>query len=394
MLYALASVVDLANQRDRTGRKRVTIRPAVAVLACLTVSLLGCKRAVEVEYVSSKEVLDLSPELQQTVREILRNKCGTPSNPRLLGDDSADPYVLRRGAAIFQERCAACHGATGDGAGPEAEYMYPRPRDYRRGIFKFVSTPYGSKPRREDLLRTLQQGAKGTSMPSFALLPEEDLEAVLDYVLVLTHRGELETQLMIEAANEDEVSEEAVDDAVELIGELWEEAEGAKVWPVTQMPPYSEESVELGKKAFLTEEAGCFKCHGKDGTGKTSENTQGFKDLWGFQTRAADLTSGMFHGGNRPDDIYRRIYSGINGTPMPSFQMKLAKEPETFWHLVHYVQFISGARRREVVAQRLKYLPPRDSAKPSDEEPSEDDAPPIADDTDATDADEPSDAEE
>ena len=57
----------------------------------------------------------------------------------------------------------------------------------------------------------------------------------------------------------------------------------------------------------------------------------------------------MFHGGQQSTDIYRRIYSGINGTPMPSFQGKLADQPETFWHLVHYVQYISSARRREVV---------------------------------------------
>ena len=56
----------------------------------------------------------------------------------------------------------------------------------------------------------------------------------------------------------------------------------------------------------------------------------------------------MFHGGNRPDDIYRRIFSGINGTPMPAFEAKLADQPELFWHLVHYVQHISGERRAVV----------------------------------------------
>jgi hypothetical protein len=52
----------------------------------------------------------------------------------------------------------------------------------------------------------------------------------------------------------------------------------------------------------------------------------------------------MLHGGRRPIDIYRRIYSGINGTPMPS-----SKDPNTtinetpeqrsdrIWHLVHFV---------------------------------------------------------
>jgi mono/diheme cytochrome c family protein len=62
----------------------------------------------------------------------------------------------------------------------------------------------------------------------------------------------------------------------------------------------------------------------------------------------------MYHGGGQPLDIYRRIYSGINGTPMPAFSTKLSGEPETFWHLVHYVQSISGARRAEVVAAESK----------------------------------------
>jgi hypothetical protein len=52
----------------------------------------------------------------------------------------------------------------------------------------------------------------------------------------------------------------------------------------------------------------------------------------------------MLHGGRRPEDIYRRIFSGINGTPMPA-----SKDPNTvigetaeerserIWHLVHFI---------------------------------------------------------
>ena len=90
---------------------------------------------------------------------------------------------------MFQKRCVGCHGDSGDGNGPAAAYLYPRPRDYRRGIFKFGSTPYGAKPRREDLVRVVRQGARGTLMPDFKFLSDEDLQAVVDYVLVLTHRG-------------------------------------------------------------------------------------------------------------------------------------------------------------------------------------------------------------
>ena len=58
----------------------------------------------------------------------------------------------------------------------------------------------------------------------------------------------------------------------------------------------------------------------------------------------------MFHGGGRPIDIYRRIYSGINGTPMPGFSQQLSGKPDTFWDLVHYVEFVSNARRTEMLA--------------------------------------------
>ena len=63
----------------------------------------------------------------------------------------------------------------------------------------------------------------------------------------------------------------------------------------------------------------------------------------------------MFHGGNRPIDIYRRIYSGINGTPMPSFTLQFKANPEMFWHMVHYVEYISGARRRELEKEEAEY---------------------------------------
>jgi hypothetical protein len=48
----------------------------------------------------------------------------------------------------------------------------------------------------------------------------------------------------------------------------------------------------------------------------------------------------MLHGGRRPIDIYRRIYAGINGTPMPAFGDALADQPDTMWHLVHYIMSI------------------------------------------------------
>lgn len=69
------------------------------------------------------------------------------------------------------------------GNGPAGKFMYPRPRDYRKGLFKFTSTPYGARPLRSDLIRTVKVGIRGTSMPDFKLLPQHEIEAVVDYVM-------------------------------------------------------------------------------------------------------------------------------------------------------------------------------------------------------------------
>jgi mono/diheme cytochrome c family protein len=53
----------------------------------------------------------------------------------------------------------------------------------------------------------------------------------------------------------------------------------------------------------------------------------------------------MFRGGQRPLDIYRRIYAGVNGTPMPSFANALQSEPDAIWDLVAYVLSVSSHRR-------------------------------------------------
>lgn len=313
---------------------------------CLTLSFLmassGCRRSETPVFVAN-DMKELKPELQKAVQAELVKQTGGFLNPKLLIESGETHADLRRGQAVYQQRCVQCHGVSGDGAGPSAHYMYPRPRDYRKGIFKFTSTPYGVRPLREDLLRTVRQGIRGTSMPGFALLHEQDLQAVVDYVILLSRRGELEQQLIGLADAEDAVDEEIV--KTELIPTVllrWSEAAAMEVLPTTPQPRFTLDHVERGKQAFQAK--GCTKCHGVDGRGQTKENRG--TDAWGHQTRAADLTSGMLHGGNRPQDIYRRIYSGINGTPMPSFANALKEEPDTVWDLVAYVLSVSNRRRQ------------------------------------------------
>lgn len=313
----------------------------------LVASIAGCQSRVEnPDFASSEQVENLPPELKPEVRKVLRQYVGSFDQPILMmNDGSVSQADLKLGQAVYQKRCVQCHGVSGDGNGPVAASMYPRPRDYRKGIFKFTSTPYGAKPVRSDLIRTLKIGVRGTSMPSFKLLPQEEIEAVVDYVLTLTHRGELENQIAALADFEEEVDPEIVEEeSIPLIEGLWERAAGSQVVPMSPQPVFTQEHIDRGREAFLSK--GCSKCHGEDGRGQTADNLAGnLKDTWGNVTRAADLTGGMLHGGQRPIDVYRRIYSGINGTPMPGFANSFQQEPETMWDLVAYVLDVTNSRR-------------------------------------------------
>lgn len=324
----------------------------------------------QAEHVSSADVTKLPAPLQEEVQRLLVSYCGTVREPKMLGDASAPAAHLERGRAVYAKRCESCHGVSGDGHGPAAATLVPKPRDYRKGVFKFTSTKYGARPRLEDLKRTVKRGIPGTSMPSFSLLPKEDLDAVTDYVKLLAMRGEFETALAREApdvwdeAMEPDEGQKKVDiadaekkfqkafapllrESRDGIVKRWNGADELVVSPLTPEPVLTEARVTRGRETFLNPATGCIKCHGPDGRGQTIDNLRGdLKDAWGHPTQAADLTSGMLRGGDQPIDIYRRIYNGINGTPMPGFATIFAKEPDRIWDVVAFVLYVSNDRRR------------------------------------------------
>ncbi len=323
----------------------------------MAVSLAGCRRAAPPSFSAGSEVLKLTAELedaddeeitvykalQSDIAKTLKQLTGTPDKPILLGTEKTT-IQLQHGYALYSKYCVQCHGVNGDGNGAVAEHLNPKPRDYTLGVFKFTSTPYGSKPRRSDLVHTVTRGVTGTSMPSFDRFSEEQLNDVVEYILALTFRGELERQLAAYAYDDEELpDEEGLEETIDEILAAWEDSSSKIVLPVTVMPPMTEESVRNGHEIFLGK--ACNKCHGKFGRGGSMGNVEIGKDAWGNDGSAADLSSGMFRGGDRPVDIYRRISSGINGTPMPSFKKTFQDNPDDIWNLVHFIK-ATGNRRR------------------------------------------------
>lgn len=194
-------------------------------------------------------------------------------------------------------------------------------------------------------------------MPAFPWMSNEDLDAVVDYVIYLSLRGQVEE--IVASMSEDYDEDEAIDpvefvDALELEQNRWQSAETRVVRAVSAEPAYDEESVKLGRTLFI--KSSCYQCHGADAEGQTEWLSAEFiaaqesapeasriqinYDAWGDPAPAADITARMLHGGRRPIDIYRRIYTGINGTPMPAFDQLFKDDPDAIWHLVHYVLHI------------------------------------------------------
>ncbi|MGE3817808.1 MAG: cytochrome c [Isosphaeraceae bacterium] len=297
------------------------------------------------------------------------------------GQPVGEPVAQRGGFALYREHCLHCHGVSGAGDGPTAPFLYPRPRDYRKGLFKFTSTPTGAKPTRADLRKTIAQGLHGTSMPAFdALMSESDIEQVVDYMIFLAQRGETELSLIDEAAATGELPADVVADVARSVGNKWTIAETQVMNPPIPKPPSTRDSILRGRELFLSRnttgnKVDCTSCHGPQAIGngpsfvnvdvfndvvfggdpssmddrvaqldpKTQELWKNSLDDWGMPLRPGNLNRGdrtVYKGGRRPIDLYWRIAKGINGAKMPAHYPTL--EPERIWDLVNFVLALPG----------------------------------------------------
>jgi high-affinity iron transporter len=82
---------------------------------------------------------------------------------------------LARGAQIYSENCAACHGPTGNADGPAAKGLNPKPVAFSDETRARQRSVFG-------LYQVIGQGLDGTAMPSFAQLPAQDRWALAFYV--------------------------------------------------------------------------------------------------------------------------------------------------------------------------------------------------------------------
>jgi mono/diheme cytochrome c family protein len=396
-----------------TSRSRFRLAPALATFG-LTFFLAGCGDtffAGPMKYVESEKLaaeLKGKPDLEKAVRKSLTDLFGPdPTHikvPEGAGlpvgglhlanrlDDSSGKFTKSKrilvpatvngqkvnvaqegGYSLYRQHCLHCHGVSGAGDGPTAPFLFPRPRDYRKGLFKFTSTNTGVKPTREDLRKTIRNGLHGTSMPAFEpLMTDGEIEQVLDYMIFLSARGETEIILIDEASTTGELTSETAAELTKSVFRKWQQAEKQVLNPPIPKPPSTRESVLRGRELFLGlnktgNKVDCTSCHGPQavGNGPSFVRQQVFNEVvfggdpsalaervaqlpeadrkiwkeslddWGQPLRPNNLNRGVYKGGRRPIDIYWRIAKGINGAKMPAHFPTL--EPERIWDLVNFV---------------------------------------------------------
>jgi mono/diheme cytochrome c family protein len=103
-----------------------------------------------------------------------KGKIIPPVDPKTLLVSS--PELLAKGKDLFGRNCAPCHGETGQGDGPAAATLNPRPRDF--------TIPLGWKNGADlpSIYKTLTEGIGGTAMNSFDYLSKRDRMALAHYV--------------------------------------------------------------------------------------------------------------------------------------------------------------------------------------------------------------------
>jgi cytochrome c oxidase cbb3-type subunit 2 len=231
-----------------------------------------------------------------------------------------EPLALResRGKAIYETKCAGCHGKYGNGRitadsanstnfNTAYHFLNPQPRDFTTAAFKSRTTPSGALPTDEDIFRTISRGVrKGQIMPAWGnaadghIIPEQDRWDLVDYVKTFSPR----------------FKSEPVPEPIQI---------PTPPYPSLKEVPAS--VIQEGRMVYRTLQ--CWTCHGNAGKGDGPSSNE-LVDDWESPIRPFDFTTGAFKFGDSPADVFRTFNTGLNGTPMPSFYDTILYPREAF----------------------------------------------------------------
>jgi DMSO reductase family type II enzyme heme b subunit len=215
-------------------------------------------------------------------------------------DTSVEAVSL--GRKLFSVQCAYCHGPEGKGDGEISDILFPKPRDLTSGEFRLRSTPKGTPPLDSDLLKTITRGIPGSAMPGFPFLSDSERSFLVQYIKTLSSRFAIP------------------------------ESRRKPPFDIAGQPAPSPESISSGKQVY--ERLQCASCHGAEGKGD-GPAVKTLQDDSGFPIAPRNFTAGPYKGGASVADIFLRISSGMEGTPMTSYGQLSQSER---WQLAYYVR--------------------------------------------------------
>ena len=228
--------------------------------------------------------------------------------------------------AVYDRWCAGCHAEDGTGAGPGANQMRPPPRDFTLGLYQIRSTATGELPTDADILNSINVGMPGTAMPGWEdVLSSDEREALVEYLKAFSR--------------------------------FFANSPPPEPLDFGSAPRGSDERVTEGREVYDRVE--CSRCHGEEGRGD-GESASTLADNDDLPIASADLTKNwMLNGGGTVEDIYRRLRTGLDGTPMPNISDLVDAgviTDDELWSLAHYVRSLSPETTpavREVILAEL-----------------------------------------
>jgi mono/diheme cytochrome c family protein len=170
-------------------------------------------------------------------------------------------------------------------------------------------------PTDEDLLRTVTVGLPGSMMPAWEpFLTEAERQTVVAYLKHFSPRFTTDT--------------------------------ARDVLAIPSPPTATAERLTQGEKLYR--ESGCGSCHGDTGKGDGRAGKD-LKTAEGDSSVPRDLTNKWsFRGGHTPQDVFRRLSTGMDGSPMASYRDVFS--PTDLWDLVFYILSLSPPERPQVQA--------------------------------------------
>lgn len=293
---------------------------------------------------------------------------GGAGRPVEVSYQSSELAALRdEGRAAYERYCQGCHGATGDGAGEAARFLDPKPRNFVEADFKFSSTRSGELPTDADLARSITKGLRGSAMPTWNLLPDRTVDALVVYIKTFSPK--------------------------------WHDLGPSAPVPVVEDPyrTNNDKSAAVARgEAVYHGFAGCWNCHpsyvpeprlreylasfGNDAHDTLRADLPhaiGKANGRGEMVYPPDFLRDFVRAGSHAEDIYRAVAAGITGTAMPTWVDSMdvpgaspgappVVERADLWALSYYVRSLVLKRPAKFRESQIDVRPrPRIVASPS-----------------------------